>query len=587
MKKLYQLLICVLSLSYGSAYAAYQVTVNAPSSVSSLIEDNLDLVRYSDRDDFSREQVIFLVQTTAKQVANLLATEGYFSPTTKIEREQDGDKTHFIVNITLGERTTISNANITVTGPITKDDPGFAQELENGWTLKPPAPFRQEDWGNQKDQLLQKLQDYRFPAAKILSSRAVIHKQEDNADLSVDYESGPSFTLGPLHVTGLSRYPESIIDNVNPLNEGEVYSAARLQSLQRQIQNTSYFSNVVVSVDNQTKNPENTPVNVHVTEFPSQRIRTGVGYSTNTGAQVEGRYTHYNVFNKAWVFDAQAKVEQKQQLFALNLASPPDKSAYVNAIGLSRERTVLQGADLTNAKIGLTRSRSTENYDTAFSLTFYQDELTPENGSSSIPANTIVPVGQHKALVPGFSWARRRVDSAIFPRDGHIITAEIDGAMKSIPLTDQTFGRVYLRYKQYFPVFKRDSVIWRADLGGVFTDGKATGVPASLLFRAGGTDTVRGYSYQSIGNSQNGTVYPTKYLFVTSLEYQHWFTESWGAATFYDVGTATDAWKHKTMYQGTGVGARWRSPVGTLQFDLAYGVQAHKIRPHISLGIAF
>lgn len=586
MKQLYQLLICIVGLFSGQAYASYKVTVNAPSSVSSLIKENLDLVRYSDRDDFSTEQVIFLVQTTAKQVATLLATEGYFSPETQVKREKDGDKSHFIVTVTPGEQTKITTANIAIQGPITKDDPAFATQLNNEWALKPGTPFRQEEWSKQKDLVLQKLQDYRFPAAKIQSSRALIQKQENKADLSVDYDSGPSFTLGGLSITGLSRYPKSIIENVNPLVEGEVYSSANLQSLQRQVLNTNYFSNVVVNVDTQTDQPENTPVKVHVTELPTQRIRTGIGYSTNTGTQLEGRYTHYNVFNKAWVFDTQAKVEKKQQLYALNLSTPPNSDAYVHTIGLSKQHTVLEGADLTSIKMGVERTRSSDNYDTTFSLTQYQDELIPENGSSAIPTNTVVPVGKHKALVPGFKWSRRRVDNPIFPRDGHIFSTELDAAVKGA-LTDQTFGRVYFRYKEYFPVFKQDMIIWRSDLGGVFTDGKATGVPASLLFRAGGTDTVRGYSYQSIGNTQNGTVYPTKYLAVTSLEYQHWFSESWGAATFYDVGTAADSWAHKKFYQGTGVGARWRSPVGTLQFDLAYGIQAHRIRPHISLGIAF
>lgn len=586
MKKLYQLLICIVGLSYGSAYASYKVTINAPSSVSTLVEENLDLVRYKDRDDFSTEQVIFLVQTTAKQVATLLATEGYFSPNTEIKREKEGDKSHFIVTITPGEQTKVTTASIAILGPIAKDDPEFASRLKNEWAMKPGTPFRQEDWSQQKDLVLQKMQDYRFPAAKIHSSRALIQKQENKADLSVDYDSGPSFTLGKLSITGLSRYPKSIVENVNPLVEGEVYSTANLQSLQRQVQNTNYFGNVVVSVDNQTDQPENTPVRVHVTELPTQRIRTGVGYSTNTGTQLEARYTHYNVFNHAWVFDAQAKAEQKQQLYALNLSTPPNTSAYVHTIGLSGQRTLLEGADLSTSKIGVERSRSLENYDTTFSLTYYQDDLVPENGSESIPANTVVPIGKHKALVPGFKWSRRRVDSAIFPKEGHILSAEFNAAVKGA-LTDQTFGRVYLRYKEYFPAFKQDIIIWRTDLGSVITDGKATGVPASLLFRAGGTDTVRGYSYQGIGNKQNGTVFPTKYLAITSLEYQHWFTESWGAATFYDVGTAVDSWAHKKMYQGTGVGARWRSPVGTLQFDLAYGFQAHRIRPHISLGIAF
>jgi translocation and assembly module TamA len=72
-----------------------------------------------------------------------------------------------------------------------------------------------------------------------------------------------------------------------------------------------------------------------------------------------------------------------------------------------------------------------------------------------------------------------------------------------------------------------------------------------------------------------------------SAEYQHWLSQQWGGALFYDVGSATDSWANRSTKVGTGVGVRYRSPVGTVNLDLAYGVQAKQFRPHISLGIAF
>ncbi|MFY0080538.1 POTRA domain-containing protein, partial [Acinetobacter baumannii] len=76
-----------------------------------------------------------------------------------------------------------------------------------------------------------------------------------------------AFTLGPLQITGTRRYPESIIRNVNPLTVGEPYDVNRLLALQRQIQNTPYFSNAIVAIDDDPEHPEQTPVKVQVTEF--------------------------------------------------------------------------------------------------------------------------------------------------------------------------------------------------------------------------------------------------------------------------------------------------------------------------------
>src|SRR5260363_37586 len=59
------------------------------------------------------------------------------------------------------------------------------------------------------------------------------------------------------------------------------------------------------------------------------------------------------------------------------------------------------------------------------------------------------------------------------------------------------------------------------------------------------------------------------------------------AALFYDAGTAANRWSQKSLYSGAGVGARWRSPVGPVNLDLAYGLKTRTFRPYITLGIAF
>ncbi len=189
-------------------------------------------------------------------------------------------------------------------------------------------------------------------------------------------------------------------------------------------------------------------------------------------------------------------------------------------------------------------------------------------------------------LVPNWTWTRRNVDDIVFPRDGNVVTVSA-GVGVHPALTDQTFARLYANGRQYIPIGKTDLVVLRLELGGVFTAGGTSGIPASLLFRAGGANSVRGYSYDSIGNNVAGSVLPTKYLVTASSEYQHWFTRDWGAAVFYDAGTATDNWSERRFFSGVGVGARWRSPVGPVNLDIGYGFQNRSWRPDLTLGIAF
>lgn len=581
---IYGMVFGLLSLSAVTAVAAYRVEIDAPKELKSLLDEHLELARYKDRDDLSDDQLKFMIDTVDEQVKQLVSTEGYFSSTTIVTIEPGEVKTIHL-KVDPQQRTMVSAAVIDVVGSAVADTPEKVTQIQQNWSLPVGQPFRQADWARAKDEGLQALQKKRYPAAKIVQSAARITPDNNDAELAVQYDSGPGFTLGPLHITGTQRYPASIIDNVNPLYVGEEYGEDRLLLLQRQIQKTSYFNNVIVSINDDPAQAKESPINVQVTEFPTQRLRAGVGFSSDTGVQVPGRYTYYNVFGKAWVFDSQAKIEQQRQYGSLDLSMPPDKRSFVNGVNTSYDRTTLRGVDLRSFRVGLKRARSLENYDTTWTLDYYRDSLRQIDGATPPPGNVTQP-GQHQALVPGFAWVRRAVDDPIFPRSGHILSIQTGFAVKGL-LTDQTFFRADGRYKYYFPVAKRDVVILRAELGGVFTSGSSAAVPASLLFRAGGNESVRGYSYESIGNLQNGTVYPTQYRVTASAEYQHWFTQQWGGAVFYDAGTATNSWAAKAIKAGTGVGVRYRSPVGTVNVDLAYGIQAKQFRPHISLGIAF
>jgi translocation and assembly module TamA len=58
-------------------------------------------------------------------------------------------------------------------------------------------------------------------------------------------------------------------------------------------------------------------------------------------------------------------------------------------------------------------------------------------------------------------------------------------------------------------------------------------------------------------------------------------------AVFIDAGNAADRWSDMHPVFGYGVGLHYRSPVGPLRFDLAYGQDVHQLRVHVSVGIAY
>ena len=113
-------------------------------------------------------------------------------------------------------------------------------------------------------------------------------------------------------------------------------------------------------------------------------------------------------------------------------------------------------------------------------------------------------------------------------------------------------------------------------------------VPDSQKFRAGGDESVRGYSYRSLGPIVDGAVGSGTTLYTTSLEVARPISATmpslWGAL-FIDAGNAANSFVKPAV--GYGLGVRWRSPVGPLRLDWAWARETGEGRLHFSVGIAF
>ncbi len=209
--------------------------MTAPDALKDLPSEHLDVVRLSSRKDINADQLNFMIATVSEQVAQLAATEGFFSPVTTVNTARDGETMVVRVTVDPGPRTVVSNVNVQVGGAAQSQSqsPTQVDSLRRGWQLRPGQAFRQEEWAAAKESGLQILQDLRYPAARIADSQARILTDANAAELAVAYDSGPLFTLGVLKLSGTRRYPASTVYNVNPITVGEEFSTAHLLELQR------------------------------------------------------------------------------------------------------------------------------------------------------------------------------------------------------------------------------------------------------------------------------------------------------------------------------------------------------------------
>ena len=626
---------CLRRLTYGTIGAAlltlsmpacadnYSITVDAPAEAKALLEQYLDIVRYRTREDIRDEYLDFLVDHAAEQAASLLATKGYFNSRIIIvddrtgktvgtdaqlsaaqaaqqtralgqqqammygsearsEKAGDGErkvepvqvKPSYTIKIELGQQAKVKSAKLAMTGLINQQDPQRANDLIFDWSLQEDEPFTQTDWALAKTLLLRKIRSDAYAGARFKSTEAVVDLPRTSVDVSAILDSGPYFTLGDVEVSGLRRYRSSIVSNVNTIEPGESYNREKLLAYQKRLQDLPYFSNVLVDISADPNDAQLTPIKVSVIELPTSNFKGVVGYGTDAGFHAKTQYSHYNVFKRGWIYDVRYDWQQKERIGQMSLTTPQNKKHYQwSLFGKFDDDRTLRIADRTT-QIGLHYSRKLERSAISYNLDYYNSRLDEFRS---------------RAWVLSVDWSKHNVDNNSYPRQGYAIDASVGGTSKTMG-SSASFIRWYGRYRHFFPFLKKDSLVLRAELGVVNTRGEWYDIPSSLLFKAGGSNSIRGYAYQGIGETEGmkyGEVFPAKYMATASAEYTHWFSNSWGWAVFYDVGSVTDDLKNRPLYHGIGIGARWRSPVGPIQFDVAYGYPRKRISPHISIGIMF
>ena len=111
----------------------------------------------------------------------------------------------------------------------------------------------------------------------------------------------------------------------------------------------------------------------------------------------------------------------------------------------------------------------------------------------------------------------------------------------------------------------RHRVVVRAELGAVFLAAEdRINLAPSLSFFAGGSQSIRGYGYQSLGNevqlvqrddSQASLTVGGDRLLTASMEYQYYVNDTWRGAVFVDAGDAFDEGEFEVNV-GVGFGVR-------------------------------
>jgi translocation and assembly module TamA len=572
------------------AAPAFTLEVRAPDAVRDLLRRHLELQRYRDVPDLEDAELQRLLRLAERDARELLATLGHFAPTLEIRREAGppGATPAVVVQVEPGPVTRVAGVEVGFQGDIaTSEEPAAIiqrSRIRERWTLPAGQPFTQDRWDDAKAAALGELVARRYPAGRISYSLADVDAATAQARLGLRLDSGPLFRLGAMQVTGMQRYDPVLVPRLARLPPGTVYDQDQIQRAQLRLVGSGYFDSAFIYVD-PASDAAAAPVQVNVREAPLHRVVLGVGLSTDAGPRTSVEYTHNRVPGLGWRAVNKLQLDRKAPFIGTELTAVPGADGWRWGVAARAER-LDDGELVTNSQmLRLGRSRSEERIDRNAYLQYDRSNVRAEAGAPP-PQDT----GDGTAISANYVWNGRYFDRTPFPTTGIALGAEV-GAGLTLTGSRSPFQRTVLRWLELQPL-AQGRIQWRAEGGAVLAKRTAR-VPATQLFRTGGDTSVRGYGFRDIGVEQaGGVVGPGRYLAVGSVEWQRPIRRGgvetgFEGALFVDAGAVADQPRELSPSFGVGAGVRFLSPLGPLQADLAYGVQARRVRLHINLGTTF
>ena len=467
--------------------------------------------------------------------------------------------------------------------------PGQVPEAaRDGLQLAPGAPAVAEDVLAAQQRLLAAIREAGHPLAKVELPPTTLRPAEHLLDVTFVATEGPYANIGTITIAGLKTVNEDFVRRRLLLHPGERFSPTQIQAAREDLASIGVFSVVRIEPADHVGPDGTIPITVDVTERPLHMVDFGAAYSTDLGANVSAGWHHRNLFGNAEQLNITGGIQlggtavQKPGYNAnIQFLKPDfimrDQTLEVDLGAIKQSLEAYDQQALTQ-KMQLGRKLS-EHWTVAAGVSGEQEDITQEGVDR-----------RYNLIGLPLSAKFDDTDNLLDPTHG-IRTTVLLTPTQSFGGTSGAFVIGQLSGSTYLDLSGggRSVLALRGLVGKVF-GASVFGLPPDQRFYAGGSGTVRGFRYQSVG-PQFPDGKPTGGTAVSagSIEFRQRFLESYGVVAFVDAGQVTangspftSAWRI-----GAGIGARYYTSFGPLRLDVAVPLnrQPHGDAFELYLGI--
>lgn len=516
----------------------------------------------------------YYVSNINRLVEDSLEPLGYYHPIISSRMERDGDRAQIIVDVIPGEPVRVRDVEVQVEGDGGKDR--FIGFWLEGFEPVQGEVFNHGLYEENKAEISQALLDRGYFDMRNTQHEVRVTRAAQSADIDLAWDSGIRYRYGAVRFEG-HKFEPGLLEQLVNFEPGKYYSQPQLNRLQESLAKLNYFSSIEIVPDLENKQDGTVPVLVSLTQGKRSSQYASFRYGTKTGLGVEYGVERRWINSRGHKLDFNVGWAQNEQSFTALYRIPA--FAWLDGwygIGLVARNEEYTSTSSRYIEGTFSRSGELRNWDLLASINVRRerfDEAIPDIDQSL--GNVLYTA----VAYPEFNAVWRRSDDPLYPTSGSAWHYQVRSGYE-FEASQAPFVQVTVKNKRIHGLGSKSRLLMRGELGATWS-GNYPYFPPSLRFYAGGDQSVRGYGYKEIGEYYGSYNLGGRYMAVGSMEYEYRLNPEWAAAGFVDVGDAFDRKPNANF--GVGAGARWRSPIGPVRFDVAYGFNG----PDPGFGIHF
>jgi len=427
-----------------------------------------------------------------------------------------------------------------------------------------------------QQRLLSALRDEGYALATVDLVPATVDLGAQSMDVVFKVNTGPRVDIGPITFQGLQGVNPAFVRGRLLLHSGERFSPTSIEAARSDLASLPVFSYVRAQPATQLDPQGTLPITFVFGERPVHAVDFGANYSTDLGIGLTAGWHDRNLFGNAEQLNLTAAFQgggnsQLHPGYKLNaqFIKPDflsrDQSLEVN-VGAVDQSLLAYTQKALLQSIVLTRKLS-PHWSVSYGLAGEQEEITQEGVST-----------RYNLLSVPLTAKFDDTDNLLNPTHG-IRAALTLTPTQSLTGSHHAFLIAQLAGSTYFDLVGNGrTVLALRGLAGDALVSDVFDLPPDMRFYAGGSGTVRGYKFQSVGPQfPDGTPIGGTQVTAGSVELRQRFLQNWGFTVFTDAGQVTARGTGSTSKYGIGVGT------GLLYFTSFGPIRAQVAFPAVRL----